>query len=47
MSNEEPLLGLSEDSIGMHCDFGEELVEEAEESRVSSCEGLLKEGRSW
>ena len=31
----------------MHCDLGEEFVEEAEESRVSSCECLLKEGRRW
>lgn len=42
---EEPLLSLSEHSVGMHRDFGEELVEETEESRVSSCKRLLKEGR--
>jgi len=43
MNNEEPLLSLSEYSVGVHCDLGKEFVEEPEESRVPSCECLLKE----
>jgi hypothetical protein len=35
---------LGVDRIGMHCDFGEELVEETKETGVTAAQRLLDEG---
>jgi hypothetical protein len=42
----EPLIGLRVDSVGVHRDLREKVVEETEQARVPRAEGLLEEGRA-
>jgi hypothetical protein len=45
-ARDEPLIGLRVDSVGMHRNFREKVMEEAEQARVPRAEGLLEEGRA-